>query len=193
VKVSHIRSDRGDQATIKAKLRDLLSVESGYGSAMYKSVGPFMNLAKSKLGELRGKMVVVLDFSEYVNATEGLFRYADGFNDGVCASMSDANLTVCDMYANTDSFCEMRRDQLTKWEGNAVLGSGRLFLLSWTLTSTPVLSKTIEDLAEDANRRLPGVLREQYKRVGSGRMPNIVYVDFLNSETAQEIVKYNFE
>ena len=203
IKISHIRSDRNDQANIKRRINELLSAR--YAGTMYTNGNGAINLSELTLGDVRGKMIVVYDYADYVDTATGRFRYKDGFhceggagygcNDGthlVCSTQSGANLTVCDDYSSTAKYADMASDQLAKWSIAARLGEGRMFLLSWTLTANnPPFDPTIRQLADQANSRLPGVLHEQIV-VNGAQKPNIVYIDYVNSATAQSIIRYNF-
>ena len=190
IKISHIRSDRGERENIKSKINALLT--ASYRSTMYSSTNADINLARVALGEVRGKMIVVLDYPEHIDPSNGRFRYKDGFHGDICTAQTNTNLTVCDSYSNTASYDEMKNDQLSKWEKSAGLDSGHLFLLSWTLTvNKPVVEPSIKTLAEEANSKLPGVLYEQIVKLGKAK-PNVVYIDFVDSPTAQSIIQYNF-
>ena len=209
IKISHIRNDRGDRANIKAKINKLLT--NSYSSAMYSNNNKNMNLAELALGDVRGKMIVVFDYSQYIDPSTGRFRYKDGFDsDDNCITKTNANLTVYDKYSKTAFYGNMKKDQLKKWNKSAALGAGRLFLLSWTLTPLthvvpinpldpvvpinpldPVLPPPIKILAKEANSKLPGVLYEQIV-TSEAKKPNVVYIDFVDSPTAQSIIQYNF-
>ncbi|WP_323118291.1 PI-PLC domain-containing protein [Burkholderia alba] len=179
-KFSHIRNDSGhDAAATKTRINALLEEFSG---ALYRHSGN-PNLAEIRLGDARGKMILVFDYDEYVSPADGRFRYYDG-------SSSRAGLTVFDQYSNTESYSTMANDQLAKWQSHGGLGKGYLFLLSWTLTPQGVFSPTIASLADTANSNLSAVLSQT---VGERRTkPNVVYVDFLNVEIGQVIIQYNF-
>ena len=86
----------------------------------------------------------------------------------------------------------MKDDQLAKFKEWTKLSSEvtGLFLLSWTLTATPGGTNILE-LAQEANSKLPDVLHDVISNSKS-KKPNIVYIDGLNSVTAQSIVLHNF-
>ncbi|MBD0254880.1 MAG: hypothetical protein ICV83_04100 [Cytophagales bacterium] len=183
LKFSHIR-DYGDHdpADIKQRINAFLGA---YNAVIYQNPSAAVNLAGVTLGSARGKMILVFDYPEYVNPATGRFRYLDG-----STVQPGANLTVYDAYSNTSDYNTMKADQLQKWQQHGGLGQGYFFLLSWTLTASPPGS-TIETLAAEANGNLPGVLHDQIISAGAGK-PNIVYIDFMNSTTAQSIIQYNF-
>lgn len=184
LKLSHVRDD---SSTTKKKVEEML-LSSPFAPYLYKT-GDGANLAQVSLGKAAGKLIVVLDYADGVNPPNGLFRYRDGFvaTDKVC-SYRGLNVTVCDLYSGTDSYKTMSNDQIGKWDSYAGLGRDYLFLLSWTLTAGALGS--IRDLAREANGHLPNVLRNQIEaRRGK---PNIVYVDFINVETARAIIECNF-
>lgn len=183
LKFSHIRDYNGhDPAVTKKNINALLD---DYTAAMYKNTTAAVNLAELTLGEVRGKMILVFDYSEYIEPATGRFRFMGG--DSI---QPGANITVYDVYSETPDYDKMEADQLDKWKKYSGMGTGRLFLLSWTLTAIPLISKTIKELAGEANSQLPGVLYDQIITKQANK-PNIVYIDFMNSETAQCIISYN--
>ncbi len=182
-KFSHIRDTDGhDKAATKAKINSLLNL---YTDVIYTNPSGSVNLAGVLLGQLRGKMILVFDYSDYVDPSTGRFRYKDG-----STIQSGANITVYDEYSNTSDYNTMKNDQIQKWKTYGGLGTGRFFLLSWTLTASPPGS-TIETLAAQADSQLPGVLYEQIVKNGMSK-PNIVYIDYVNNLTTQSIIQYNF-
>ncbi len=183
LKFSHIRNYNGhDPAVTKQKINDLLN---DYSAAMYTNPTGSVNLAEVTLGDVRGKIILVFDYSEYIDTATGRFRYKDG-----SSVQSGTNITVYDEYSNTSDYNKMKNDQLNKWHDYGGQGKGYLFLLSWTLTPSPP-GQGVKDLAKVANSNLPGVLYEQIISNNASK-PNIVYIDFVNSTTAQSIIQYNF-
>jgi 1-phosphatidylinositol phosphodiesterase len=181
LKFSHIRfSNEGTMEKIEAMLKT-------YGTYLYK--GSDTNLAQLKISDVAGKFIAVLDFETGVDPTQGFFRYHDGFVDDVCAYRG-LNMTVCDKYANTDTYTKMEADQLDKWDKYGKTGQNYLFLLSWTLTAGS--SGSIRTLAKQANDHLPQVLRKQITDLKKP-LPNIVYIDFVNVETCRSIISHNFK
>ncbi|MET0393157.1 MAG: hypothetical protein ABW019_08435 [Chitinophagaceae bacterium] len=185
LKFSHIRSAWGhDPADIKQRINVLLD---NYNNVMYTNNTPNINLATQvTLGTVRGRMILVFDYREYINPATGRFRYLDR-----TASQAGANLTVYDVYSNTADYDTMKQDQLAKWQ---TYGGVRdyLFLLSWTLTANnPLKDSNIQTLATLANGNLPGVL---YDRIitAQGSKPNIVYLDYINPVVTQSVILYNF-
>jgi energy-converting hydrogenase Eha subunit F len=182
LKFSHIRDYIGhDPDTTKLKIDSLLNK---YNSILYKNDSETVNLAEIPLRNARGKMIVVFDYDECVHPSAGRFRYKDG-----SAAQADANIVVFDEYADKEDYDEMKADQIRKWRDHGGLGKGFLFLLSWTLT--PGAGSTVEELAAIANDKLPGVLHQQIV-TSSFSKPNIVYIDYVNRDTAFSIVQYNF-
>ncbi len=185
-KFSHTRDD---SAEVKKRVNDLINEYSNY---LYKNERSDINLSELKLDDVRGKMILVFHYGEYVNTREGKFRYLDG--DGT-STKSGSNITVYDKFAEESSYKKMKDDQLEKWNKYAKLGNGRLFLLSWTLTAGVVddisPSNYIYNLAANANSHLSSVLYEQMITKKSQR-PNIIYIDFLNEYLAKIIIQYNF-
>ncbi|KAK6030166.1 hypothetical protein OSTOST_03713 [Ostertagia ostertagi] len=83
----------------------------------------------------------------------------------------------------------MRADQIQKWQAHGGMGTGHLFLLSWTLTASAT-SPSVKSMADYANAQLPGVLYGQIVAAGFSK-PNIVYIDYVSSTVAQSIILYN--
>ncbi|QOR35073.1 hypothetical protein IMX26_16695 [Clostridium sp. 'deep sea'] len=192
-KVSHIRGDSGhNKSETKEKIDKFLN---SYSSVFYtykdnnndnNNDNKKVNLAKLTLSELRGKLILVFDYSKPIDESTGRFRYEDGMK-----TKSNANLTVYDSYSNTNSYSKMKDDQLAKFKEWTKIPSKDtgLFLLSWTLTAKPGGSYILE-LAKQANSKLPDVLYDVIS--SSSKKPNIVYIDGLNSVSAQSIVLHNF-
>lgn len=182
MKFSHIRSYNGhDPLATKQKIEALLD---DYSAVMYTNPTGTVNLAEVTIGEVRGKMILVFDYSEHIYTATGRFRYKDG-----SSIQLGANLTVYDEYADTSDYDKMQSDQLKKWHDYSGQGTGHLFLLSWTLTPSPP-GATVKELAAEANSKLPNVLYDQIVSNHANK-PNIVYIDFMNSTTAQSIIQYN--
>jgi hypothetical protein len=186
-KISHIRSDSKET---KSKINDLVSTYINY---LYKNNNSSVNLAYIKLDEVRGKLLLVFDYDEYCNTSEGKFRYIDVNPDN--KAKINCNITVYDKYADKSDYEKMKKDQLEKWKDYAGLGNTYLFLLSWTLTAGVAddinPSNYIFNMAANANSHLSNVLYEKMIKEKSSR-PNIVYIDFLNEYLAKIIIQYNF-
>jgi hypothetical protein len=183
LKFSHIRNYNDHHASdTKLLINNLLNQ---YSAKMYVNASANINLAYVNMGSVRGKMILVFDYDEFINPATGRFRYKDGGS-----IQPDTNITVYDEYADTSNYEDMKANQLKKWKDYGGMGNGRLFLLSWTLTASPPGS-TIETLANTANTRLPGVLYDQIVTAHASK-PNIVYIDFVNGSVTQSIIMYNF-
>lgn len=183
LKFSHIRDyDGHDPAATKQKINALLN---NYDAVIYKNSSGTVNLAEVTLGNVRGKMILVFDYGEYINPSAGRFSYKDG-----SSVQTDFNITVYDEYSNTSNYDTMRADQVQKWRDHNGWGKGYLFLLSWTLTGS-LGSPSVEEMAALANSRLPDVLSDQIVNARLAK-PNIVYIDFVKNPVAQSIILYNF-
>ncbi len=182
-KFSHTRDAHGhDPDKIRKRLNEFLN---DYNDAIYTFSSSSINLAKVNLGSVRGKMVLVFNYSDYVDTSTGRFRYRDGGS-----VEPDANITVFDDYTHTAVLNTMAVDQITKLGEHGGLGNDRFFLLSWTLTPT-FGDPSIEILANEANAQLPNVLSYEVFVAGYPK-PNIVFIDYLNNPVAQSIILYNF-
>jgi hypothetical protein len=186
-RISHIR-DYGDDHKPEEIKKKINSFIEEYSDIIYVNSTKNINLVNVPLGDLRGKLVLVFNYPEYIDPSTGRFRYKDG--DGASASQ-DANLTVYDSYAGTDDYYEMKKDQLDKWDK---CGQGKkdfCFLLSWTLTSTkPPLTAPIESLANKANSKVAQVLRKKIKEQ-NWSWPNFVYLDYITPAVTEDTIIYN--
>lgn len=140
----------------------------------------------SPLGDMRGKLILVFDYSDYIAPSTGRFRYMDG-----SSASPNANLTVYDSYSETADYDAMKAGQLNEWQHHRLGEKNYAFLLSWTLTSSnPPISPSIESLANKANSHIASVLNAQI--VGKKwNGPNFVYMDFLTSNITKSIIAYN--
>lgn len=183
LKFSHIRDTEGhNPADIKQKIDQFLN---SYAADMYVNSASNVNLANLQLDNVQGKMILVFKYSDYISPSNGRFRYKDG-----SSAISDANFVVYDEYSDTADYDQMSADQVKKWNDHGGLGQDFLFLLSWTLTPTPPGS-WVETLAKEANSKLPEVMSQQINVNCKGK-PNIVYIDYLNAESASVAILYNF-
>lgn len=196
LKISHIRGDPGDPGKASRIRKRVSQFLESYRKAMYCNNDPDVNLAMIALGNLRGKMVVVFDYSEddHIDPGKGQFRYRDGMSEVGdefhCDIAQTGNLTVCDRYSDTDQYQKMSKDQIEKWRQCAQPGAGRLFLLSWTLT--PKSLTGVKELAAEANGYLPKVLKDRLNWAEPPWVkPNIVYIDYVDGSTCRSIIKYN--
>lgn len=182
LKFSHIRNTEGhDPAIIKQKIDQLLN---SYAANIYVNSASNVNLTNLQLNNVRGKMILVFDYSDYISPSTGRFRYKDG-----SSAISGVNLVVYDEYSRTADYNTMSTDQVTKWDAHGRLGQDFMFLLSWTLTAPPIGS-WVKTLAEEANSKLPEVMNQQINVNRKGK-PNIVYIDYLNAESASVAILYN--
>lgn len=197
LKFSHIRSNRKNEREIKDRIDEFLA-DIKYRGYLFTHSKRDVDLANITLGDCKGKMILVFDYPEHTGARSGRFRYHDGFGpDSSGVKVGDyrsPNITVCDAYSNTTSLEKMKQDQLAKLDAYGGLGKDCFFLLSWTLTpnsDTFFHHGSVEKLAGKANPALEKVLAERMGQVNKPK-PNIVYIDYLNTKTAQSIIQCNF-
>ncbi|BCH55317.1 hypothetical protein ACQZ61_06220 [Agrobacterium vitis] len=182
LKFSHIRDyDGHNPADTRKRINDLLN---SYQDILYSNGAATINIVNTTLAAVRGKIIAVFDYGDFIDPATGRFRYEDGNS-----AVSGANLTVYDNYANTSDYQTMQQDQLAKWRAHGGLGQNFLFLLSWTLTSGGLVS--VKSLADEANGHLPAVLSKQIISLGWSK-PNIVYIDFIDEYLSSSIIQYNF-
>ncbi|WP_109831591.1 PI-PLC domain-containing protein [Reichenbachiella versicolor] len=195
LKFSHIRSNRGMEREIKDRIDQFLS-NINFRPYFFTSSNQEVNLVELSLGEVRGKMILVFDYVEYISTKQGHLRYYNALEKddkgNFAIKLKGPNINIADAYTNTTSLKKMSEDQINKQNDFGGLGKEYLFLLSWTLTpgAGTFFGGSIRELAGKANRALPKALSGQ-KEEGNP-MPNIVYVDYVNKVTAREIIQYNF-
>lgn len=92
-----------------------------------------------------------------------------------------SNFSVFDVYAESNKVDVMADDQLNKMKHQA---GKRYFLLSWTLTQTPLEAtfavSTIENMANKANQHLVHYL---YPNLSKNTFPNIIHTDYVVDST----------
>ncbi len=194
LKFSHIRDYIGhDPYDTKSRIAKLVK---NYTDYIYTNNQGSTNLAYITLNDVRGKMILVFDYSDkpsednFINPTIGNFLYRDYTSKENI--IKTPNIIVYDVFSHTPNYNEMSNTQIEKWGQYGGLGQEYLFLLSWTLTSTlGPATGTVLELATEANAHLDSVLRDQIITKKSTK-PNIVYIDFMSQSLAQTIIQYNF-
>lgn len=137
-----------------------------------------------------GKVIAVFDSLPDQLVQSGVYQYSDysppsppeGTTCGDQLGPVSGALAVYDKYSETNDIGFMRKDQLDKLDC-AVNHGGDLFLLSWTLTQSPVQASTclfgvaasIIALADKAIESIVPDLRGHI--ITSANVPNIVYLD----------------
>lgn len=157
-------------------------------------------LHEIKKCELAGKILLIYADEKcmgesYYDCTKGVFKYHDVETE-VPETIPANQMNVFDKFANKSVYEDMKNDQLEKWEKNAGYYNTKLFLLSWTMTLQGIESATgsIEILAKEANGELESELKKaRNDTVVQYKMPNIVYIDFVDSALCNAIIKQSFE
>lgn len=195
LRISHIRDSsfptKHDPKITRQKIIELLN---DYSKVIYKnSSSGTINLARVKLEDVRGKMILVFAYGnedgvKCIDPAAGRFRYKKAEKN---LAEPGANITVYDEYSDTANYTTMETDQIEKWEQHGGMGRDYLFLLSWTLTPTPPIDASVSTLAKEANSELPDVLYDQIVLKNFSK-PNIVYLDFIDAAITQSIIQYNF-
>ncbi len=184
LKFSHTRNYKDhSEVDITRRVIDLIKQDK-YKPFLFTSLDQNLNIAELFLKEIRGKIITVFssEYQNHIDSSKGIFRYFDGMGN-------NAGLNVYDNYSNTADYTSMKNDQLHQLANNGGLNRPYLFLLSWILTSNGL--KSNKDLAKEANGNLPFELASIYHNINMQR-PNIVYIDYVKSETTQSIIQYNF-
>lgn len=183
LKISHYENFDAD---VYGRMVRLIQAKLG----QWLHTGPLTGrLAQTPISTLAGEngAVLVLCDKGYPRQapTAGFFVYRDD-NAG---DVDQGQITVYDKYSNTDDATKMMDGQIAAF--NRFDGKCRadpnvpcdLFLLSWTLTR-PLY---IWGLASQVNPLLAGKLNGQNIPNGYGKIPNVLYVDYVETSGATDI------
>jgi len=189
LKISHTASPV--ESVIKTMDQWVLSEETG--RYFYKTADINFNWATRTLGELRGKIVLLMDceYGNYLNPQRGYFAYSSSTQKQ--CSPDDADKIVYDHYTNSKDFNVMFNDQLKKLTDFGP-DKNTLFQLSWTLTGgdivahTPRAAATLAILSPDfgVSRPLPNIVSYDFTDPGINKILIVNYLKFLNSHTINE-------
>jgi len=149
------------------------------------------SFAVTRLADLKGKVVVAFDplFHGLLDPNQGLFPYREcGNEDGTLRQVTGGGLKVYDVYADSNSFEHMKRDQDKKLTAHGGHGKSYLFLLSWTVTGETGGILDLELLSRCANPQLPRKLRALAR---GNKLPNIVHLDHLDAYLCGAIIALN--
>jgi len=143
-----------------------------------------------------GKVIAVFDRLPDQLVRSGIYQYSDYSPRGDQPGIVSGALSIYDEYSDTNDFDFMRRDQLGKLDCPVNHG-GDLFLLSWTLTQSPVQASgcligaaaSIIALAEKAIESIVPDLRGH--GITSANVPNIVYLDVSPVQATAACIEVN--
>ena len=171
--ISHPRF--GDGKGAQDLLDNIVDFNAQHGSIFYPKTN--ISFYDLKLSDLRGRAIIVL--------SDDIYNSADKKNE---IFWSQSGFPIYNEYSNTTDIAKMKKDQLNKLSTSGGLGQNKLFLLSWTLTAGESHS-SVELLAKVANKALPDAIESDmvYKQ------PNIVYLDFIDSNITQPIIKLSYK
>ncbi len=198
-KISHIYGNQMQQySAVQQFCNSLVNI----GSVLYK-MSSDVDFSKITLKDLRGKLIVAIDFSESsicnpFSPSDGRFKYRGVI--GIGGVEKNSQLSVKETYSNTTRLYKMQQDQLDKWKKNYKLigadGSG-LYTYSCTLTPCPPLSfRTTYQLAMDANASIEADYAQMEAYITDtkvGSLPNIMYIDYISVAVCEKIIAKNPE
>lgn len=201
LKFSHYttQDDSGFSGTLLSSL--ITQVKNKLSTYMYTNTDSSINLGNVTLNDIKnsGKRVVCVfdndadehgfsssDYTAVASPYTGIFSFG--------SNTSSKNFRLYDEYANDHDYDDMVNDQVTKWD-NFSRDSGALFLFSYTLTSTSggyianaaedadgdYIQDCVLDMAEDANPVLLANLAYYKAKKDISEIPNILYIDRVNS------------
>ncbi len=166
LKLSHTSADIDKVVS----MLDQLTASADNEKYIYKSDMDLFDWSGKTIGELRGKIILLLDceYAKFFNPEKGYFGFS--LPDNNTCSPDDGDKVVYDKYTNTKNFDLMYQDQLNKLTTHSS-DKKALFLLSWTLTGGDVIAHVPRPAAY--------IARLSHEKFGKSLpTPNIVYYDF---------------
>lgn len=185
LKFSHYscQSDDPFDDTLKAKMLNDY-IHPLLGNHMFTSSDANLNLGAQTLRSIveSGQRIICVfdDLNTFIDPNVGVFSFGGPAD-------TSKNFRLFDSYTGTDSYRKMVDDQVAKW-GGFTPSDWSMFLLSFTLTNTPVIGSCILDMADAANPSLLPILAKDYPAIK--RMPNFLYVDGVDYATPVQAAIY---
>ena len=165
------------------KMFDSFTSSTETGRYFYKSPTDTYSLADKTMGELRGKIVLLLDceYTPFLDPQKGYFSFSTT-KTAKCNPDDDAKL-IYDHYSNTKDFDTMYKGQINLLKQHGT-DKNKLFLLSWTITGGEIIAHTPRPAAS-----LVGLSKEQFGKTLPS--PGIIYYDFENPGINIMLIKNN--
>jgi hypothetical protein len=186
------------------EIKRILDSKPVYKNHAYKNNG---NIAMKRVGELRGKVIMVFDekFNQHITPGEGILRFSK-------FSVGKANidgLSTCGEFARDKELAKvyagaMRgvREHLDNHPGD---GAGHLHFVYWQQTASAVGEKDVfkttvapkvpgQQWSGGAQSNLGDLIAQfaAQRDQAHGRMPvNVVSHDFVTSETCEKVIRLN--
>ncbi len=173
-----------------------------YANAVFKEQG---NLATRRIGDLRGKVIMVFDekFNHHITPTEGILRFKK-YSDGLT---NISGLSTCGTFSSSLKMSKVHEGAMSAVNKHLAhpADPGHLHFVYWQQTAGIIGEKDV--LKTTVAPRKPGQqwsggahanladfaaeLKQLYDN-NRGRMPaNVVSHDFVTSDTCEKIIRLN--
>jgi hypothetical protein len=175
----------------------------GYSNHVYKSSG---NIAMKRIGELRGKVIMVFDekFNHHITPAEGILRFSK-FKEG---TSNIDGLSTCGVFASSRDLAEVYAGTMKGVENHLRNhpgeSAGHLHFVYWQQTAGILGEKDVfktttaprepgKQWRGGAHSNLGDLLSQlKARRDQAGRLPvNVVSHDFVTAETCEKIIRLN--
>lgn len=185
------------------QIREVVASKPAYANAVYKQSG---NLAVKRVGELRGKVIMVFDekFNHHITPTEGFHRFAK-YSDGATAI---SGLATCGVFSSSLKVADVHegaaKGVAKHLEHPGDPGSGHLHFIYWQQTAGALGEKDIfkttsapkvqgRQWTGGAHANLGDFAAElDARRRSSGKLPaNVISHDFVTAQTCERIIRLN--
>ncbi|KAF2820997.1 PLC-like phosphodiesterase [Ophiobolus disseminans] len=169
----HFRGERDSgfsQAKWEELLGGLINPTSGIKNRV-TNIGNPRDVTTFRLDQLikdRAAVIMIVDSDTRDQKPVDISRFA---NQGIFTAKQ---FPIYNKYANDNSQKDMISDQLKKLQTQRINNTSEMFVLSWTLTQKDIVSESIVENGEAANRALPELL---WPALSTKTYPNILYID----------------
>jgi hypothetical protein len=183
------------------QIKQVIKSQPRFNNAVYKLTG---NIAVKRIGELRGKLIMVFDekFNHHITPTEGIHRFMK-YKDGL--SHIDG-LATCGTFAQSMKMGDVHKaavgavNKHVQHPGDP--GVGHLHFVYWQQTAGAFGEKDVFKTTSapsqgaawsgGAHANLGAFMDELKKMDTKGRMPaNVISHDFVTAETCSKIIGLN--
>jgi hypothetical protein len=151
-----------------------------------------INLARKKLGDLKGHVVAIFDIGDgFVRDKDnGILVYKSHKKTDQIPRDRNIDLQLCGEYSNKNNYAQMRPIQLARHAEhqahvNRAHDTKHLHVIYFTFTSG---AKNIKDMTAQYDGDLPAFLNTFVTLNATGNGCNIVMMDFINADKCKQVV-----
>lgn len=185
------------------EIKQIIKSKPAYGNIVYKQPG---NLAMKRIGDLRGKLIMVFDekFHHHITPTEGVHRFCK-YSEGVA---NIDGLATCGVFARSMDMKTVHDGAMKGVEKHLKYhpgdGAGHLHFVYWQQTAGVLGEKDIfkttttakqpgKQWSGGAHTNLDDLMTElDGQRQSAGRLPiNVLSHDFVTAQTCEKIIRLN--